>query len=159
MHAIAPRAASSLNTPVSERGEPPKASPIKPRFSYALAAILVFLTEVAIAAFVHDAFVRPHLGDSLAVVLVYLAIRAVTPRGVRWSAAAALTFACAIEVGQYFHLVDQIGLGGFRIARVVLGTGFDPEDFLAYAGGAAAVLLAEAARAHGSRTPGRALRR
>jgi hypothetical protein len=117
---------------------------------YALAAMLVFLAEVVIAAFIHDAFVRPRLGDSLAVVLVYLAVRAVTPLSVRWSAAAALVFACAIEIGQYFHLVDLIGLGHMRVARVVLGTGFDPADFLAYAAGAAAVIIAETALRRGA---------
>lgn len=116
------------------------------RTSYALAAILVFLAEIAIAAFVHDALVRPYLGDSLAVVLVYLAIRAITPLGPRRSVAAAFAIACAIEIGQWFHLADLLGLGHVRVARIVLGTGFDPVDFLAYAGGAVAVLIAESAR-------------
>jgi hypothetical protein len=116
------------------------------RTSYALAAILVFLAEVAIAAFVHDTIVRPYLGDSLAVVLVYLAIRAVTPLGLRRSIAAAFVIACAIEIGQWFHLADLLGLGHVRVARIVLGTGFDPVDFLAYAGGAVTVLVTENAR-------------
>jgi hypothetical protein len=116
------------------------------RPTYAGAALLVFLTEVAIAVFVRDAFVRPRLGDTLAVVLVYCAIRAATPLGARCAAAAALAFACAIEIGQYFHFVDLIGLGRWRVARIVLGTGFDPADFLAYAAGAAAVLAVETLR-------------
>jgi len=116
------------------------------RTNYALAAVIVFLIEVAIAAFVHDALVRPYLGDSLAVVLVFLAIRAITPLGPRRSLAAAFAIACAIETGQGFHLADLLGLGRVRIARVVLGTGFDPVDFLAYAGGTVAVLIAESTR-------------
>ena len=107
-----------------------------------MAAILVFIVEVAIAAFVHDALVRPYLGDSLAVVLVYLAMRAVTPLDIGWSAAIALVIACAIELGQWFHFADRIGFHD-RLLRVILGTGFDPADFVAYAGGAAATLLAE----------------
>jgi len=117
------------------------------RAGYAIAAILAFVIEVAIAAFVHDAIVRPYLGDSLAVVLVYLAIRAVTPLAIRWSAATALAVACAIEVGQWFHLADRLRLGHVRVARIVIGTGFDPADFLAYAAGAVAVVAVEAARA------------
>ena len=116
------------------------------RASYALAAILVFLVEVAIAAFVHDAIVRPYLGDSLAVVLVYLAIRAVAPFGARTAVVAAFAIACAIEIGQWFHLADLLGLGHVRIARIVLGTGFDPADFLAYAGGAVAAMIVERIR-------------
>ena len=117
------------------------------RAGYAIAATLVFVIEVAIAAVVHDAIVRPYLGDSLAVVLVYLTIRAVTPRAIRWSAAAALAVACAIEVGQWFRLADRLGLGHVRVARIVIGTGYDPADFLAYAAGAIAVVAVEAARA------------
>lgn len=109
-----------------------------------MAAMLVFIVEVAIAAFFHDTLVRPYLGDSLAVVLVYLALRAVTPLDIGRSVAIALAIACAIELGQWFHLADLIGLHD-HLLRVVLGTGFDPVDFLAYAGGAAAVALIEAA--------------
>ncbi|MDB5676221.1 MAG: hypothetical protein JWM65_3203 [Sphingomonas bacterium] len=114
-----------------------------------MAAILVLLIEIAIAAFVHDALVRPYLGDSLAVVLVYLALRAATQLGVRWSAATAFAVACAIEFGQLFHAADMLGLGHYRVARVVLGTGFDPADFLAYAGGGVAVIAVEAVRRRG----------
>jgi len=39
---------------------------------------------------------------------------------------------------------DRIGIHN-RLVRVVLGTGFDPADFLAYAGGALAVIVVEAA--------------
>lgn len=107
-----------------------------------MAAILVFIVEVAIAAFVHDALVRPYLGDSLAVVLVYLALRAVTPLDIGRSVAIALVIACMIELAQWFHLADRLGIHD-RLVRLVLGTGFDPADFLAYAGGGAATLLAE----------------
>jgi len=144
---IGAAAASCLDDQVSACPAPRHRSRIiTSRASYAVAASLVFLVEVAIAACVHDAVVRPYLGDSLAVVLVYLAIRAVTPFAMRWSAAAALAVACAIEVGQWFHLADLLGLGHVRIARIVIGTGFDPADFLAYAGGAVAVVAVETAR-------------
>jgi hypothetical protein len=116
------------------------------RPTYALAALAVFAVEVGIALFVHDKLVRPHLGDSLAVVLVYLALRAVTPLRVGAAAIAAFAIACAIEVGQFFDLVDLLGLGACHVARVVLGTGFDPADFLAYAAGALGVLAIERAR-------------
>jgi hypothetical protein len=114
------------------------------RPSYALATIAVLGIEIAIARFVHDDFVRPDLGDSLAVVGLYLALRAVTPLGVAAGVAIAFAFACAIEVGQFFHLVDLLGLGANRLARIVLGTTFVLTDFVAYAGGALGVLAVEA---------------
>jgi len=116
------------------------------RPSYALATIAVLGIEIAIARFVHDDLVRPYLGDSLAVAGVYLALRAVTPLRVVTAVAIAFAFACAIEVGQFFHLVDLLGLGTNRVARIVLGTTFALTDFVAYAGGAACVLAIERAR-------------
>ena len=116
------------------------------RPTYALATIAVLGIEIAIARFVHDDFVRPYLGDSLAVVAVYLALRAVTPMGVVASVAIAFAFACAIEVGQFFHLVDLLGLGTNRAARILLGSTFVLTDFVAYAGGAVCVLAVERVR-------------
>ena len=116
------------------------------RPSYALATIAVLGIEIAIARFVHDGLVRPYLGDSLAVAAVYLALRAVTPLRVVAAVAIAFAFACAIEVGQFFHLVDVLGLGANRLARVVLGTTFVLTDFVAYAGGAMCVLAIERVR-------------
>ena len=62
------------------------------RFSpfYALAALVVFVTEICIALYVHDAVIRPYIGDSLAVILVYLTLRAVTPMSVLQALAGAL---------------------------------------------------------------------
>lgn len=116
------------------------------RWGYALAACLLFAIEVAIAIFAHDAIVRPYVGDALAVVLVYVVLRAVTRLGVTGATVIALATAFAIEIGQYFHLVDRLGLTGVRWAALVLGIGFDPRDFLAYIAGAALVLVIEAMR-------------
>jgi len=116
------------------------------RPTYALATIALLGIEIAIARFVHDSIVRPYIGDSLAVMLVYLALRAVTPLRVVPAVATAFAIACAIEVGQYFHLVDLLGLGSSRVARIVLGTTFGLTDFVAYAGGAVCVLAVEAVR-------------
>jgi hypothetical protein len=110
---------------------------------YALAAFLVLLLEVAIALWVHDRLVRPYLGDSLAVVLIYCGLRAATPLGIHRAVAAALAIACIVEVGQWFGYVDLLGLSHCPMARVMLGTGFDPRDFLAYASGAVAIVLGE----------------
>ena len=116
------------------------------RPSYALATIAVLGIEIAIARFVQDDFVRPYLGDSLAVVGVYVALRAVTPLRTVAAVTIAFAFACAIEMGQFFHLVDMLGLGTNRVARIVLGTTFGLTDFAAYAGGAICVLAIERVR-------------
>ncbi|RYE02430.1 MAG: DUF2809 domain-containing protein [Sphingomonadales bacterium] len=110
---------------------------------YALLALGLFLIEVAIAVFVRDRFVRPYLGDAIAVILVYAALRAVFRIGPARAAAVALLIACAIEMAQYFRLLDVLGLAENLMARTVLGYGFEPADFIAYAAGALIVLVVE----------------
>ena len=106
-------------------------------------AAAILAVELLIALFVHDRLVRPYLGDSLAVALVYASIRAVTRLGVGPAVAAALGLAFAVEFGQYLEIVELLGLGGNRVARVLLGTHFEPQDFAAYTLGALGVLAVE----------------
>ncbi len=115
------------------------------RLGYALAMATVFAVEVIIALFVHDAVIRPYIGDALAVVLVYLTLR-IIPLPVRTAISVAFAIACAIEFGQYFHLIDRLGLRSQMWARFLLGGSFDLRDFVAYGLGAATVALIEAIR-------------
>jgi hypothetical protein len=116
------------------------------RWGYGLAALAVFAIEVLIALFVHDAVVRPYVGDVLAVVLVYLGLRAVTPLKVGLAVALALMVAVVVELGQLFHLLQALGLAHDRLARVVLGGVFDIKDLLCYGVGAVCVILIERRR-------------
>jgi hypothetical protein len=109
------------------------------RSFYAAVAIALCAVEVSIALFMHDGIVRPFIGDSLAVMLVYCALRAATPVGARTAIAAALAIASTIEFGQLIGVLDLLGLRSNRVAMVVLGTGFDPMDFVAYGVGALCV--------------------
>ncbi|MEG3124490.1 ribosomal maturation YjgA family protein [Sphingomonas sp. GB1N7] len=116
---------------------------VKRRIFYAVATIVLFAIEVLIALYVHDRLIRPYVGDSIVVILLYTALRAMTPLDVSMAAAAAFAFACAVEVGQYFNLVDLLGLGHSALARTLLGTNFELRDFIAYAVGTVIVLAAE----------------
>lgn len=113
---------------------------------YALLTLLVFAIEVLIALYVRDRFVRPYLGDTLAVILVYLGLRAVLRIGVIPAAAAAFAIAVMVELGQLIGIVSLLGLSDNAIASTVLGTGFEAWDFVAYAAGAIIAVLAEAVR-------------
>ena len=123
------------------------------RAGYVLSAVALFAVEAVIAVFVHDRIVRPYIGDSLVVALVYCVLRAAMPLRVTAAAAAAFGIACAVEIGQYFHLIDLLGLGGNAVARALLGTFFDLHDILAYAIGALGVLAVERARVAFRPTP------
>ncbi|KQS03143.1 hypothetical protein ASG11_01745 [Sphingomonas sp. Leaf357] len=113
------------------------------RLVYGCATLALFAIEVLIARYVHDGLIRPYAGDSIVVVLLYAALRTMTPLDVRAAIGVAFAVACAVEVGQYVHLVDRLGLGHSALARTVLGTSFEVRDFIAYAIGALIVLAAE----------------
>ena len=49
------------------------------RIGYAIATVILLLTEVLIALYVHDAFVRPYIGDVLVVIVIYTFIRIFVP--------------------------------------------------------------------------------
>lgn len=113
---------------------------------YAIAAILVFLVETAIALWVRDGFVRPYLGDVLAVILVYLVLRAITTLRIIPAALTALAVGLLVEIGQAMNLLGLLGLSNHTVASVVLGTSFSVGDLFCYATGAAIAILAECAR-------------
>ncbi|PSJ43592.1 DUF2809 domain-containing protein [Allosphingosinicella deserti] len=116
------------------------------RAGYAAAAVAVFGLELFIALTVEDRIIRPFGGDSLAVVLVYLVLRAASRIEVLAATALAFAIACAVEIAQWLDLLDTIGLRGNPIARVVLGASFDPMDLAAYALGAVLILVGESLR-------------
>jgi len=106
------------------------------RSGHAIAALALIMVELLIAIFVKDGFIRPYLGDVLAVILVFMAIRAVFAAG-EWTAAGiALSIAVIIEFGQLIGILNILGLAHHQWLRVVIGTGFDVKDLLAYAIGA-----------------------
>lgn len=113
---------------------------------YALAAFTLFLTEVAIALWVRDRWIRPLGGDVLAVILVYCSLRAVT-RLTMWSGALlAVAIGFAVEAGQAVRIVDRLGLGDSAIVRTVLGMSFTWEDLAAYVLGGLIVFTVERSR-------------
>lgn len=107
------------------------------RIAYAVATLLLFLLELYIALYVHDAFVRPYLGDAIVVVLIYTFIRIFFPRRWRFLPLFVFLFACCVEVSQALHLVDLLGLGNNAFFRTLLGTSFAWGDILCYAAGCA----------------------
>ncbi|MBY8335849.1 DUF2809 domain-containing protein [Alteriqipengyuania sp. NZ-12B] len=110
------------------------------RPGHALAAVILLVVEVLIALYVRDRFVRPYLGDVLAVMLVHCALRAVLPIGPLLAAASAFGIALVIELGQLVVILGMVGLEDNAVAATVLGSGFDPVDIACYAAGALAVL-------------------
>ena len=116
------------------------------RKPYFLLALGLFLVEIGIAVFVHDAIIRPYIGDFLAVIFLYCLLRSCLALRVLPLALAALGLAYLIEIAQYFHLLTHLGLQHSRTARIVLGSSFSWVDMLTYTAGALAVLMVEQRR-------------
>src|SRR5262245_53501 len=110
---------------------------------YGLLAVALFVTELVIALFVHDNFVRPYVGDYLVVILIYCAVRTFVKASSLKVAIWVLLFSYTIETLQYFRIVDRLGLSGNAVAKTVIGTGFEWWDILTYTLGIVTVLILE----------------
>ena len=99
---------------------------------YFLASMLLLVTLVGIAMFVRDSFVRPFFGDVLVVIWMYTFLAAFLSIRPFVLSLFVLAFAYCVEIGQYFRLVDVLGLQSNRIASIVIGSTFDWLDLLAY---------------------------
>jgi len=116
---------------------------IKFNISYFALAALLFMTELAIALFVHDAFIRPYFGDFLVVALIYCCIKSFIDFPVLKVAVFVLIFSYAIEILQYCNLIEMLGLQRSAFAKTVLGHSFSWSDMLAYTLGIVTVILIE----------------
>ncbi len=110
---------------------------------YFFSTLLLFATEIFIAAYLHDAVIRPYGGDFLVVILIYCFVKSFLNTPVIATALAVLLFFYAIETLQYFHLVDILGLEKSTVARIIIGTSFAWTDLLAYTLGILLILIIE----------------
>ena len=113
------------------------------RIIYGLTFVLLLGVEVFIALFVHDNFVRPYLGDVLAVGVVYTFLRVFLPCKFRFLPLYVTLFAVLVEFSQYFRVLYLFGLEKNRFLRILLGSVFDWADVLCYLAGGALVFAAE----------------
>ena len=107
----------------------------KPRLFYALLFFALLVTEVLIALFVHDSFIRPFFGDVLVTVLICCFCRIWIPKKAPALPIYVFLFAAAVEVSQYFDLVKLLGLENNRFLSVLMGRTFSWPDLLCYAVG------------------------
>ena len=110
---------------------------------YFTLTIALFITEILIALFVHDRFIRPYLGDVLVVILLYCFVQSFFNLQVKTAAFSVLAFAFIIEFLQFLNIVEKLSLEKSKLARTVIGTSFSWIDLLTYAIGIAIVFTAE----------------
>lgn len=107
------------------------------RILYGSCALLLFVSEVLIALYVKDAFVRPYGGDVLVVILLCCLVRTVFPEKAKHLALYVFAFSAVWEFSQLLPLVEVIGLGDIAFFRIAMGTSFAWLDIVCYAVGCA----------------------
>ena len=112
----------------------------KQRITYLIIFVLLLVVEICIGAFVHDAFVRPYVGDMLVTVLLCCLCRIVFPRLA--PTIPVFIFALLAEGLQGAGLVEKLGLQG-TIFEILLGATFDWKDIVCYALGCVVFAAAE----------------
>ena len=110
-------------------------SKTKWRILYLSLFLLLFMTEVFIAVYIHDEFIRPYLGDILVVVVIYCFIRVFQPIRCRFLPIFIFLFSALVEFSQNFDLAELLGLTRNKFVRIILGSVFDWKDIACYAAG------------------------
>ena len=104
------------------------------RLIFIISSITLLAVEIVIGLYVHGSFVRPYLGDTLVVILIWCVLRIIFPTGKPWLSAAVLLFAVAVEITQIFPLCDLLGIKN-ALVRTLMGTSFAWGDIVAYLAG------------------------
>jgi uncharacterized protein DUF2809 len=110
---------------------------------YFLLMLLLLCIELYIGIYMHDSMIRPYGGDFFVVILLYCLIKSFIDLPVLLTAAWVLIFAYAVEVSQYFHLINLLGLQNSKIATILMGTSFSFIDLGTYTLGILLVVLTE----------------
>ena len=110
---------------------------------YLLVTICLLFIEIAIALFVKDKIIRPYIGDLLVVILIYAFVKIWISNREILVAISVFVFACFIELLQYFHIVEVLGLDDNKVATVIIGSKFNTLDIVMYLMGTIVVILTE----------------
>jgi hypothetical protein len=111
--------------------------------TYFFLFVLIFISEVLIALYVHDNFIRPYFGDVLVVILIYCFVKTFVNVRTLTAAVGVLLFAFVVETLQYFKFIELVGLQDVKLARVVIGTSFAWMDIWCYIAGFVIIIIAE----------------
>ena len=117
---------------------------MSPRLVFVSIAAAAFVAEVLIATvFSSLKHVRGSLSDFLVVIFLYFLLKAWRDFAPMPLAAAIFLFACAVEVSQYFHLADALGLPRGSLLSILMGNTFSLGDIAMYFAGTATAYVAD----------------
>lgn len=105
---------------------------MKKRMAAICVTLVLLLTEVMIALFVHDRFIRPYVGDILVVIVIYAFLKIFVLKPCPWLPGGVFLFAALVEGLQAMHIVELLGVANNPFLRVLIGSVFDWKDILCY---------------------------
>lgn len=105
-----------------------------PRIISLIIFAVLLITEIFIALYVHDDFIRPYMGDVLVIPVIYSFIRIFIPLKCRLMPLYVFAFAVFTELMQYIKIVDILHIES-RFLRILIGTSFSFADILCYLAG------------------------
>ena len=111
-----------------------KRESLQTRLAFLAIAGVILVTEIYIAVCVKGGFVRHYAGAVLAVILLYALARAIFSVPPSNLPLKIFTFAAALEIAQYFGVVQILGIEN-KILKIMIGGTFDLTDLLCYAAG------------------------
>ena len=104
----------------------------KRRITYATIFLILVLTEVLIALYVHDRIIRPYIGDVIVTALICCLCRTVIPKGIPALPIYVFVFAALVETAQYFNIVKLLGLENNAFFSTIIGTSFSHIDLICH---------------------------
>lgn len=113
------------------------------RIIYLIIFLLLLLTEIIIALFVNDSFIRPYIGDVLVIILICAFLRIFFPEKPRLLPLFVTVFGIAVEFLQYFDFAAYLGAESSRFISILLGRTFDIKDIICYTAGGILFFIAE----------------
>lgn len=116
---------------------------MKMNIKYILVFGVLLIAEVMIGLFVKDTIIRPYIGDILVVILMYTFIRGIARKTIKFLPLYLFAFASAVELAQYYHIVDILHLQGNKVISIMIGSSFDIKDILCYLIGAFIIVVWE----------------
>ena len=110
---------------------------------YLILALGIFALEVTIArGYIPGRFIRESFGDVLVIVLIYTVLRGLTALSPLITLMSSVTIGCAVELLQYMHLADLLGLEPGSVLYTIIGNTFSLLDLVMYlVGGLLSVCL------------------
>lgn len=110
--------------------------------NYLIVFIFLFITEIAIAYFHFNSFIRGFLGDMLVILLLYSFLKIFIRNQVLKTSISVLAFAYVVELLQLFKLTEKLNIHS-EILLTIIGSVFDWRDLIAYTLGFLVILLIE----------------